>query len=63
VDVLPLLERAYSEAIDVAAKLRPEDLDRPTPSSGPGWASSRRSIPAPTPRPATAWWPSSAGSR
>jgi uncharacterized protein (TIGR03086 family) len=30
-DVLPLLERAYSEAIDVAAKITPEDLDRPTP--------------------------------
>jgi uncharacterized protein (TIGR03086 family) len=33
VDVLPLLERAYSEAIDVAAKTTPEDLGRPTPCS------------------------------
>jgi len=30
-DVLPLLDRAYSETIDVAAKITPEDLDRPTP--------------------------------
>jgi uncharacterized protein (TIGR03086 family) len=31
VDVLPLLDRAYAETIDMAAKLTPEDLDRPTP--------------------------------
>jgi uncharacterized protein (TIGR03086 family) len=31
VDVLSLLDRAYAETIDVAAKLTPEDLDRPTP--------------------------------
>jgi uncharacterized protein (TIGR03086 family) len=33
VDVLPLLDRAYSEAIDVAAKTTPDDLERPTPCS------------------------------
>jgi len=31
VDVLPLLDRAYDETIAVAAKLTPDDLDRPTP--------------------------------
>jgi uncharacterized protein (TIGR03086 family) len=31
VDVLPLLDRAYSEAIDVAAKTTSDDLGRPTP--------------------------------
>jgi uncharacterized protein (TIGR03086 family) len=31
VDVLPLLDRAYAETIAVAAKLTPDDLDRPTP--------------------------------
>lgn len=30
-DVLPLLDRAYSEAIEVAAKTTPDDLGRPTP--------------------------------
>ena len=29
--MLSLLDRAYAETIDVAAKLTPEDLDRPTP--------------------------------
>jgi uncharacterized protein (TIGR03086 family) len=32
-DVLPLLDRAFSEAIEVAAKTSPDDLGRPTPCS------------------------------
>jgi uncharacterized protein (TIGR03086 family) len=32
-DVLPLLDRAYAEMIEVAAKVMPDDLDRRTPCS------------------------------